>query len=194
MTFMQSTEVGWADVDIPDASIDFLATDIVPDAGGGHVDPLMVPPDAPVGAGVAHLEAVGIRERWQCLGPGAWGGVIAGSGCVPVERLMRPRLVELVAEVGERLRLGAQVGVGRSGGFGLQRAMPALVTTVLLGFTGCDELRQYAPAHPPRGQRGQPGQGVGGKRYAVVGTETPRQAECLEDPQEYWAGLRDARR
>src|SRR5215813_762345 len=56
MTFMQSTEVAWADVDIPDASIDFLATDIVPDAGGGHVDPLMVPPDAPVGAGVAHLK------------------------------------------------------------------------------------------------------------------------------------------
>jgi hypothetical protein len=31
---MPSTEFEWAEVDIPDAIIDFLETDLVPDAGG----------------------------------------------------------------------------------------------------------------------------------------------------------------
>jgi hypothetical protein len=72
--------------------------------------------------------------------------------------------------------------------------MHALVTTVLLRFTGFDALRQDAQAYPPRGQLGQPGQGVGGERHAVVGAETPRPAACFEHTHEYWFGLRDARR
>src|ERR671923_1615232 len=154
----------------------------------------MMPPEAPVGADVAHLEAVGILERGQFSGHGTWGGCIAGGGCAHVERLMRPRLVARFAAVVELLLLGAQGGAGRSGGVGFQRARHARVTTVLVRFTGVAALRYEAQAHPPRGQRGQPGQGVGGARYAVVGTETPRPAECVASTPEYWSGLRDARR
>ena len=67
---------------------------------------------------------------------------------------MRTLMVELVAEVVELLLLCAKVGAGWSSGFGFQRAMHALVTTVLLWFTGFDELRQDAQAYPPRGQLG----------------------------------------
>ena len=74
VSFEQPAEFEWAEGDIPDAIIDFLETDIFPGAGGGDVDPLTVPPDAPIGTDVAHLEAVGILERWRFVGHGAWGG------------------------------------------------------------------------------------------------------------------------
>src|SRR5919204_170214 len=61
-------------------------------------------------------------------------------------------------------------------------------------LTGGDDLRQAAQAHPPRGQLGQPGQGVGGARDAVVGPETPRPAECFASTPEYGSGPGAARR
>jgi hypothetical protein len=79
----------------------------------------MVPPDATVGADLAHLEAVGILARWPLVGHGTWGGFIAGGGGAHVERLMRPRLVELVAAVGELLLLDATVGLQEGGWFRL---------------------------------------------------------------------------
>ena len=75
----------------------------------------------------------------------------------------------LVADVVALLRLCTQVGAGWSRGFGVQRAMLALVTTVLGRCSGCDARRQEAQASPPRGQLGEPCQGVGGARPAVVG-------------------------
>src|SRR5215218_4750422 len=99
MSFEQPTEFEWAEIDIPDAIVDFLEADIFPGTGDGDVDPLAVPPDATIGADVAHLEAVGIRERWQCVGHLPGGGFIAGGGCAHVERLMRPLMVELCTEV-----------------------------------------------------------------------------------------------
>ena len=85
-------------------------------------------------------------------------------------------------------------GARRSGGVGVQRARPALVTTVLWRLTGCDALRPAAQAYPPRGPLGEPCQGVGGARHAVVGAETPRQSACLEHTHEYGCGFRDTRR
>jgi hypothetical protein len=65
-------------------------------------------------------------------------------------------MVELFAEVGELLWLGAQVGGRWSGSVGLQGALHARVAAVLVWFAGLDELRQDAQAHPPCGQLGQP--------------------------------------
>jgi hypothetical protein len=62
-------------------------------------------------------------------------------------------MVEGLAAVGALLLLCAQVGPGRADGVGLQGAMPALVATVLVRFTGFDELRQEAQADPPGGER-----------------------------------------
>jgi hypothetical protein len=64
MTFEQPPEFEGAEVDIPDSIVDFLEADIFSNANMRDVDLLMVPPDAPIGTDVAHLEAVGVVERW----------------------------------------------------------------------------------------------------------------------------------
>jgi hypothetical protein len=141
MSFEQPTELEWAEIDMPDAIVDVLEADIFPGTGDGDVDPVAVPPDATVGADVAHLEAVGLRERGPCVGPLPGGGFRAGGGCAQSERFVRPLMVELGPEVMELPRWCAQVGAGRSGGFGFQGAMPPFVAAVRLGCTGCDALR-----------------------------------------------------
>jgi hypothetical protein len=68
VSFAQPAEFEGAAGDMPDGLIDVLATDIFPGAGGGDVDPLPVPPEAPMGPDGAHLEAVGRLEGWRCPG------------------------------------------------------------------------------------------------------------------------------
>ena len=68
MAFEPPTECEGAEVDIPDAIIDFFEADIGSDADVGDVDPLMVPTDASVGTDVAHLEAVRIFQRREFSG------------------------------------------------------------------------------------------------------------------------------
>jgi len=189
MSFEQPTEFQGSEGDIPDAIIDLLKADICPGTGGGDVAPSMVPPDAPVGADIAHLEAVGVLERWQFGGHCPRGGLGACGGGAHVERLMRPCMVELVTAVVALPLVRAKVGTGWSGGFGFERPMHPLVAAVLVRSTGCDELRYEAQAHPPRGQLGEPGQGVGGKGHAVVGADALRQAACFEHAREHRFGL-----
>ena len=64
VAFKQPTACEGPAGDMPDAIVDVLEAAIFPDAGDGNVDPLTVLTDATVGADVAHLEAVGILERW----------------------------------------------------------------------------------------------------------------------------------
>jgi hypothetical protein len=70
--------------------VNFLETDIFANATMGNIDPLMVPPDAPIGADVAHLEAVRVFDRWLFVGHLPGGGFIAGGGGAHVEHLVRP--------------------------------------------------------------------------------------------------------
>jgi hypothetical protein len=102
---------------------------------------------------------------------------------------VRPRIVELLTEVGELLLLGAQGCAGRSGGVGLQGTRHALVAAVLVGFARVDELRHDAQAEPPGGALGAPAQGVGGKGHAIVGAEALGQAECFEHAHNDRLGL-----
>jgi hypothetical protein len=107
-----------------------------------------VPPHATVRADVATRDAVGIRERWQVGGHGAEGGCIAGGGGAPVERFMRPHMVEPVAAVGELLRLGAQVGAGWAGGVGVRVSLDETVTYVsgpYGGSTACEATTAQKP-------------------------------------------------
>jgi hypothetical protein len=149
----------------------------------------MVPTDAPVSTDVAHLEAVGVRERWQLVGPLPWGRCIAGGGGVHVECLVRTRMIARFTDVVELSRLGAKRCPRRSGGVGLQRALQALMTAMLWRCARFNELRQDAQAHPPRRPWGQPGKGVGGERHPVVGADALRQAECFEHTREDRRGL-----
>jgi hypothetical protein len=112
----------------------------------------MVPPDAPIGADVAHLEAVRGLKRWKFMRHLPGGGCIAGGGGTPVERLVRPLMVELCTAVIELPLLCAQGGAGRAGGFGVQGAMHAFMAAVLWRFARFDALRQDAQADPPGGE------------------------------------------
>jgi hypothetical protein len=89
MAFEQSPACEGADVDIPDAIVNFLEADLGSSAGGRNVNPLMVPTDAPIGADRAHLEAIGILERWQLIGHLPRGRFIAGGRSAHIERLVR---------------------------------------------------------------------------------------------------------
>jgi hypothetical protein len=194
MAFEQPPELEGSEVYIPDPIVNVLKATIFADADVGNVDPLMVPTDATIGADVASLEAVRVLERWKFRRHLPRGGVIAGGGCVQVERLMRTLMVKLVAEVVDLLLLCAKGSARRAGGFGFEGAMPALVAAVLVRFAGLDDRREDAQAHPPRGPLGQPGQGVGSERPAVVGADTLWQAACFEHAREHRFGLCDARR
>jgi hypothetical protein len=144
VSFAQPAACEGADGAMPDAISEVLATDICSSAGGGDVAPVTVPPEATSGPDVAPLEAVGVLKRWRCGGPGAWGGFIAGRGWAPVERLLRTLLGELVAAGVDLLRLCPKGGAGGSRGCGVERALHALVTTVLWRVSGCEARRQEA--------------------------------------------------
>jgi hypothetical protein len=68
------------------------------------------------------------------------------------------------------------------------------VAAVLLGFAGGDALRDDAQAHPPRRPWGAPGQGMSGKRHAIIGAEARGQPACCEHARAHGVGRRDARR
>jgi hypothetical protein len=116
----------------------------------------MGPPDGPIGADVAHLEAVRVLEWWQSGGHLPGGGVIAGSRWAHVKRLVRPLEIEPLTEALKLELLSMPSAGGRVNGFRLQRAMHARMAAVLLGFPGLDELWEDPQADPPGGESGEP--------------------------------------
>ena len=141
MAFEPPAECEWAERDLPDAIVAVLEADRCPGTGDGDVAPWAVPPDATVGADVAPLAAVGIRERGPCVGPLPGRGFIAGGGCAPIERFVRPLMVERCTAVIELPRWCAPGGAGRSGGVGVQGALQPFVAAVRWRLAGCDALR-----------------------------------------------------
>ena len=110
----------------------------------------MVAPDATVGTDVAYLETVGRLERWQFTEHGPWGGFITGGGGMHVECFVWAFKVECLAEAIECALLGTLSGGQGASSLGFERPVHPFIAAVLLGFTGVDELRQDAQAHPPR--------------------------------------------
>jgi hypothetical protein len=151
MTFEQPTEGAGSEVNIPDPLVNVLEADICSAAELCDSDPLMVPTAATMGADVAHLEAVRVRERWPCVGPLPEGGGIAGGGCAPVERLVRPLAVERRAEARTRALLSPPSAGWRAGGVRLQRALQAVMAAVRLGCAGRDARGEEPQAAPPGG-------------------------------------------
>lgn len=95
MSFVKSAELEGAEEEVPDAVVDFFKADVLSGADDGDIDPKGVPADAAVGADVADLEAVGVVERWDLFGHGAWGGLIDGGGSLLIEGFVRTDLVKL---------------------------------------------------------------------------------------------------
>jgi hypothetical protein len=194
MAFEPPPEREGSAVHMPDPLVNVLKANLFADADVCNVDPWMVPTDATIGADVAYLEAVRVLKRWKLSRQLPRGGVIAGGGCAHIERLMRTLMVALFADVGALPLLCAKGGARRSGSVGFEGTMPPLVAAVRWRCAGFDALREDAQAHPPRGQLGQPGQGGGGERHAVVGADTLGQAACFAHAREHGCGRCDARR
>jgi hypothetical protein len=137
---------------MPDTLVNVLKADICSDADVCDIDPLRVPPDAPIGADVAHLEAVRVLKQWTCRRHRPGGGCIAGGGWTPIERLVRPLMGERFTDVIARPLVCATGGAGRAGGVGVQGAMHAFLAAVLWRLARFDALRQDAQAAPPGGE------------------------------------------
>jgi hypothetical protein len=63
VSFQQSIQLERAAVDVPHASVDLVEADVCTSTGDRDVHPLAIPPNAPIGADVAYLEAVGVFKR-----------------------------------------------------------------------------------------------------------------------------------
>ena len=69
MSLEQSTELERAEVDVPDAVIEFFEPDIFARAGMRGVAPLAIPANAAIGTDIADLEPVRLFERRKFRGP-----------------------------------------------------------------------------------------------------------------------------
>jgi transposase len=155
--------------DIPHPVVDLLQPHVLADAHGGDVDPgVLLPADAAVGAHVAHLEPIGILERRELRRHLPWRELVTGGRRVHVQRLVRPLLVELLPEVVELALLRPATARWRARRLGLERAVHALVTPVLLRLARLDELGQHPKAHPPGRELRQARQGVGREGHSVL--------------------------
>ena len=74
--FEQAPERQGRKVDRPDAAVNLLEADGLPNAGDARGDPPPVPPDPAVGTHVAGLKVPGIRERGRRRGSGRGEGLL----------------------------------------------------------------------------------------------------------------------
>jgi len=130
----------------------------------------------------------GVVVGFDPSGEGPGGEAVELGGSRHVERLVRAKLVELLAEGVELALLEGQAAGGRDRGLPLEGAMNALVDGVLLRPAGLDELGVDAELDEPDGEGGETSQGAGGEGDAVVGADAVGQTELLEEPGEVHLG------
>src|SRR5262245_10480514 len=165
---------------LPLAAVGLGKTDRLTDQDLADEDEFAAPLDLAVAAHAAHRERVGIdhfaHRTW--IGPRRWD--VVGSRCLESERLVRPLFVEVAAErVKARLLLGDRRG-RRGCGFGLERAVHALMTPVLLRLSRINPLRNNAKLEPPNRQWRKAGGSSRGKGRAIVRADRQRQTELAE--------------
>src|SRR5437667_2780007 len=142
----QAAEAQWPKVHIPDPVVDLLEADVFADANRGDVDPATVPPNAPVGADIPHLESIRVLQWRQAIGHRPRGGVITRCRRLLVECLMRALVVELLAKDVEAALLRREAPRRRPCGLRLQGTVHPFMPAVLVRAPGLDELRQNAEA------------------------------------------------
>ncbi len=70
MPFKQPTALEGPEVDVPHTLVNLLEPDVLAGTADGDVNPLVIPPNAPVGTDVADFETVGVL---------ASGGSLSGN-------------------------------------------------------------------------------------------------------------------
>src|SRR5262245_60418507 len=184
VALVQAAEPQWPEVDVPDSVVDLLQSDVLADTDRRDFDPLAVPANAAVPTDVPDFEAIGILERRYPVRhrPGR-GGIALRRGC-PVERLVRPLIVELLSEGIEAPLLGGEIPRCRPRRLRFEGAVHPLVPSVLVRPSRLDKLRHDSQPNPPRGELRQPPEGLRGERHAVVRPDPFRQTILLEHPRE----------
>lgn len=149
VAFVDLAEQHGSEVDGPDSVVGFIQADVMLLERIGNEEELVFEPE---GAGVGdtlHDEVGGVLERWEPFGIRARGGRVARARSSAAEILMRAFVVVERAEAMERPLLGREVGARRPTGAGLERAVHAFVSAVLLGRRRPNALMLDAEAHPP---------------------------------------------
>src|SRR5450755_999 len=153
------------------------------DEGFTDEDEVATPFDLAIGSHPAH-RVVGVVPgilHFGRIGPGR--GAIAAGRRVLVESLMGSDVVEVLAEVLEPGLLLGRARGGWAGGLGLERAVHALVTAVLLRLAQLDSLELNPELDPMNREPGQaPGTGRAGKGVAIVASDGSRQAQLAKGP------------
>ena len=108
------------------------------------------------------------------------------GGASLAEGFVGSLVVELSPEAIEVELLSPEVLIRGPGGLSLEGPMHAFVASVLLWFSGLDELGDDAEADPPDGQLGDAPEGVGSEGWSVVGADAVGQAVFLEKPLKHW--------
>ncbi len=70
--FVKSAEFEMAEVDGPEAIIDFFEGNVFAGEDLTDVDPAASPADAAVGADATDFEVIGVFQRWQPIGIRSW--------------------------------------------------------------------------------------------------------------------------
>lgn len=148
------------------------------------IDPVMLPADAAIAADDAALVVRRILDRLQPIEYPARGTAVERERRPLPERFVRPVVVVLGLEGMEAALLRRRVALWRPGRLGLERAVHALMASVLLGMGGLDDLGVDARADPPDRQPRQAAERRRGEGDAVVGAEDLRQAVLVEEPGE----------
>jgi hypothetical protein len=172
-------------VDGPQAIADFLQADPPALEDGADEDEPGLPADVVDLRDEADLEVGGIFVLDRPAGQWPERGLIEIGWRLLVQSLVRPLLVEDVPEGVEGLLLAPEVGAGRTGGLAFESPMHALVSAVLLGLPGLDEVGCDPEIQPPRRELGEPSEGDGGSEGGpVVRADSAGQAMKSEEPKE----------
>src|SRR5438045_1002896 len=142
----------------------------------GDVDALAMPFHMPFLFDFAHREVVGVFNFGQLyrIRPRRWSIYVVRPAPV-TQTAMRPLFVVLGAKGVEGALLGAQVGLGRLSGRGLQGTVHALMPAILLRLTRIDAFGQHAKLQQPHAESTQTTDGDTGKRRSIVGAHHPGQ-------------------
>jgi hypothetical protein len=77
MPFKQPTQFEGPEVDVLHSLINFFEPDVLAGTADGDVNPLAIPPNAPVGTDIADFETVGVLKWRQFMGQLTRRGCIA---------------------------------------------------------------------------------------------------------------------
>jgi hypothetical protein len=68
MPFTQPTAFEGPEGDVPHTLVNVFEPDVLAGTAAGDVNPLAMPPEAPVGTDVADFETVGVLKGRRCIG------------------------------------------------------------------------------------------------------------------------------